>query len=184
MFVPLGHTAVNFDVSVKGTAGIRKRNFGALAVQDPKLHSTLVSVASNYERCSCVLALRQDELLHVVAVDSKGHLVFEEEIPLIDGEEFQLFHHHIRRSLPTIIDNAVDDRRLKDDPYVMGEPHVRFYAAAPIYSANQECCGTLCIVDNEPRSYFTLNEAEYLRDQATVVANLVQSGVHGKSWEK
>eukprot|EP00928_Gymnodinium_smaydae_P067040 TRINITY_DN4997_c0_g1_i3.p1 TRINITY_DN4997_c0_g1~~TRINITY_DN4997_c0_g1_i3.p1 ORF type:complete len:174 (-),score=32.04 TRINITY_DN4997_c0_g1_i3:31-552(-) len=173
MFVPLHNIAASVDVSEKKTSGSGKRDTCGLAAADPKLQDVLVDVASHYGGCSCVLALRRNEHLHVVAVNSQGHLVFEEKIPLIDEEKFQLFHHHIRRSLPTIIYDAADDKRLKDDPCVVGGAQVRFYAAAPVYSSNQECRGTLCIVANEPKSCFTLNEAEYLCVQATAIASLV-----------
>eukprot|EP00928_Gymnodinium_smaydae_P057162 TRINITY_DN4043_c1_g2_i2.p1 TRINITY_DN4043_c1_g2~~TRINITY_DN4043_c1_g2_i2.p1 ORF type:complete len:186 (+),score=26.52 TRINITY_DN4043_c1_g2_i2:74-631(+) len=182
-FVPMRHSAVKLDVSEEGTAGLGNKIFGGLAGVDSRFQDILVSVASHYESCLCVLALRHSESLHVVAVCSKGHRMFEEDIRLIDEEKFQLFHHHIRRSLPTIIYNAADDKRTKSDPCVVGKPHVRFYAAAPILSSNQECYGTLCIVDSEPKSCFALDEADYLCDQATAVASLIQSGAEDKSCE-
>eukprot|EP00928_Gymnodinium_smaydae_P068359 TRINITY_DN51473_c0_g1_i1.p1 TRINITY_DN51473_c0_g1~~TRINITY_DN51473_c0_g1_i1.p1 ORF type:complete len:178 (-),score=22.59 TRINITY_DN51473_c0_g1_i1:205-738(-) len=140
-----------------------------------KLRDILVDVASHYGCSSCALALRKEESLHVVALCSEGHLVFEQEMQLIDEDQFQLFHHHARRSLPTIIDDAAHDARLKHDPCVLGNPHVRFYAAAPIYSLSQECLGTLCIVDKQPNTCFSLKNAEYLCDQASIVASIVQT---------
>eukprot|EP00928_Gymnodinium_smaydae_P000286 TRINITY_DN10107_c0_g1_i1.p1 TRINITY_DN10107_c0_g1~~TRINITY_DN10107_c0_g1_i1.p1 ORF type:complete len:190 (-),score=21.51 TRINITY_DN10107_c0_g1_i1:85-621(-) len=139
-----------------------------------KLAHVLQRVASNYKCSSCVLAFRQKTYMHVIATCRSGHSVIEKDIPLIDEEEFQLFHHHIRRPIPIIIDDAADDHRLKGDPFVVADPHVRFYAAAPIYSASQDCQGTLCIIDDKPKTCFSLKEADFLCGCATAVARILQ----------
>eukprot|EP00928_Gymnodinium_smaydae_P075676 TRINITY_DN58692_c0_g1_i1.p1 TRINITY_DN58692_c0_g1~~TRINITY_DN58692_c0_g1_i1.p1 ORF type:complete len:205 (+),score=28.18 TRINITY_DN58692_c0_g1_i1:58-672(+) len=144
----------------------------ALPDVDSRVRIVLMNVASHYGCGSCVLALRRQSLLHVVAVNSKGQIVFRKDVGLIDQEEFQLYHHHIDRSLPTIIFDAAGDWRLKSDPCVIGIPHVRFYAASPIY-LSQNCLGTLCIIDDMPKVRFDLDEAQYLCDQARLVAGLV-----------
>eukprot|EP00928_Gymnodinium_smaydae_P067044 TRINITY_DN4997_c1_g1_i1.p1 TRINITY_DN4997_c1_g1~~TRINITY_DN4997_c1_g1_i1.p1 ORF type:complete len:173 (-),score=25.97 TRINITY_DN4997_c1_g1_i1:208-726(-) len=143
------------------------------AVAEPKIHDVLADLTTHYDCSACILALRRTTCLQVLALDRERHLAFEEEVPLIDEEQFQLFHHHVRRPLPTIIDDAAQDKRVKNDPHVVGNPHVRFYAAAPIYSSSRECLGTLCIVDKLPRTCFTLNDASYLCDLAALMAKLV-----------
>eukprot|EP00928_Gymnodinium_smaydae_P067102 TRINITY_DN50037_c0_g1_i1.p1 TRINITY_DN50037_c0_g1~~TRINITY_DN50037_c0_g1_i1.p1 ORF type:complete len:184 (-),score=33.50 TRINITY_DN50037_c0_g1_i1:114-665(-) len=147
-------------------------------VGDLELHELLMRVAAYYDSSSCVLALREEARLHVVAVSQAGRIVFEKDTVLIDGEQFQLFHHHLSRPLPIIIDDAASDDRLLSDPCVVDHPHVRFFAAAPICPVNQNRQeghhGTLCIVDNEPKADFTLMEAEYLCEQAGAVARIVQ----------
>eukprot|EP00928_Gymnodinium_smaydae_P057159 TRINITY_DN4043_c0_g1_i1.p1 TRINITY_DN4043_c0_g1~~TRINITY_DN4043_c0_g1_i1.p1 ORF type:complete len:159 (-),score=26.38 TRINITY_DN4043_c0_g1_i1:328-804(-) len=145
-----------------------------LQIADSKLANLLQRVASNYECSSCVLAVRRKTHVHVVATCSNGHRVFEKDIPLVHEETFQLFHHHLRRPVPIIINNAADDLRLKNDPFVVAEPHVRFYAAAPILSSSQGCHGTLCIIDEKPKAGFSLKEAELLCSCATVVAGILQ----------
>eukprot|EP00928_Gymnodinium_smaydae_P001657 TRINITY_DN10598_c0_g3_i1.p1 TRINITY_DN10598_c0_g3~~TRINITY_DN10598_c0_g3_i1.p1 ORF type:complete len:179 (+),score=25.60 TRINITY_DN10598_c0_g3_i1:55-591(+) len=178
MFVPLRQTIGDSDrVSYDATKSGAKVSCVAhrCPVKDPRVHDALVNVALHYGTSACVLALRQREKasLQVVAVNSETVPVFQGEFPLVNEDKFQLFHHHIRRALPTIIYNAAEDKRLMDDPLVVGEPHVRFYAAAPIVSANNEYLGTLCIVDNRPNTSFSLNEADYLCDQAQVLASLL-----------
>ncbi len=56
-----------------------------------------------------------------------------------------------------IIEDALLDVRFHDNPYVTGDPPVRFYAGAPLIVANGECIGTLCVIDRQPR---TLSEQQ------------------------
>ena len=45
----------------------------------------------------------------------------------------------------------------KDNPFVTGEPHMRYYAGAPLITDDGYRIGTLCVVDLKPRK---LNETE------------------------
>ena len=50
-----------------------------------------------------------------------------------------------------IIGDAVDDPRFCDNPYVAGDPHVRFYAGYPIEALDGQRVGALCVYDTQPR---------------------------------
>lgn len=43
------------------------------------------------------------------------------------------------------------DARTKDNPHVTGEPHLRFYAGAPLIAAEGVAIGTVCVVDTVAR---------------------------------
>lgn len=56
-----------------------------------------------------------------------------------------------------IINDATKDARFVDNPLTTGDPHVIFYAGAPLNSSEGFPLGTLCVIDNKPN---TLNEKQ------------------------
>ena len=55
------------------------------------------------------------------------------------------------------------DERFGDNPLVTGKPFIRFYAGQPVYSNKVFALGTLCLIDDTPRS-FSAAEAKALKD--------------------
>ena len=53
---------------------------------------------------------------------------------------------------PTVTTDARSDRRFADNPFVTGEPYVRFYAAVPLLDRAGYALGALCVLDTEPRT--------------------------------
>lgn len=51
-----------------------------------------------------------------------------------------------------VIPDAREDARFADNPVVTGEPHVIFYAGAPIAEPSGHVIGTLCVIDHHPRT--------------------------------
>jgi GAF domain-containing protein len=50
-----------------------------------------------------------------------------------------------------VVEDARTDARFAANPLVAGEPHVRFYAGAPLQSPCGRRVGTLCLFDTQPR---------------------------------
>lgn len=59
--------------------------------------------------------------------------------------------HAIQQSDLFIIPDTLEDARFRENPLVVGEPRIRFYAGAPLINEDGFALGTLCVVDREPR---------------------------------
>ncbi|MBC7662502.1 MAG: GAF domain-containing protein, partial [Caulobacter sp.] len=59
--------------------------------------------------------------------------------------------HAIRDDALFEVPDATSDPRFRDNPFVTGEPDVRFYAGAPIVMPGGERIGTVCVIDRAPR---------------------------------
>lgn len=71
----------------------------------------------------------------------------------------------IRQPGTLIVEDAALDDRFAANPFVIGDPHLRFYAGHPLQAPGGEQVGTLCIIDTEPRR-LSEREAALLRDLA------------------
>jgi PAS domain S-box-containing protein len=65
--------------------------------------------------------------------------------------EFAFCDHAIRGTTPFEVPDATQDRRFADNPLVLGDPGIRFYAGVPIVMPGGERIGTVCVIDRAPR---------------------------------
>jgi len=65
--------------------------------------------------------------------------------------------HAIQQQDVFIVPDTRNDARFRDNPMVVGEPHIRFYAGAPLINEEGFALGTLCVIDRQPRE---LDEAQ------------------------
>lgn len=74
--------------------------------------------------------------------------------------------HAIQNDDVMIVEDAHADARFAENPLVTGDPHIRFYAGAPLTVAQNVRLGTLCVIDRKPRQLTAaqLKALEVLRD--------------------
>jgi GAF domain-containing protein len=76
--------------------------------------------------------------------------------------------HAILGEKTFVVENTLKDERFSDNPLVTGPPDIRFYAGSPLRSVGGFKLGTLCIIDNEPRS-FSADDVDLLDSFAEMV---------------
>ncbi|MCA9592370.1 MAG: GAF domain-containing protein [Myxococcales bacterium] len=60
--------------------------------------------------------------------------------------------HAVEDDGPLVVSDATADPRFANNPLVLADPNIRFYAGVPLRSPEGHGLGTLCIVDSQPRS--------------------------------
>ena len=78
--------------------------------------------------------------------------------------------HAIHSDDVFVVPDAAADPRFADNALVTGAPHIRFYAGAPLLTPEGLALGTLCIIDQRPRS-LNKRQRAILRDLAALVVD-------------
>ncbi len=86
--------------------------------------------------------------------------------------------HAIAQPQILVVEDAHQDERFHDNPLVTGDPHVRFYAGAPLQLPGGEIVGTLCMIDHKPRTLDAMDLAILGSLRELVVSELIAQSPH------
>ncbi len=75
--------------------------------------------------------------------------------------------------------DAFEDARFRDNPFVTGDPNIRFYAGAPLVTPDGQNIGTLCVIDRTPHR-LTPEQREMLTVLSRQVVRLLELRVAGR----
>ena len=91
-------------------------------------------------------------------------------LPVRETPREQAFCAHALQSESLlVVGDARQDHRFAANPLVTGDPHIRFYAGAPLRTADGLTLGTICVIDDQPRHALSPEEEETLRDLSAMV---------------
>jgi GAF domain-containing protein len=92
-------------------------------------------------------------------------------------EESLCYHACEEESAVLVINDALADNKYKNIPSVIGEPHVRFYAGAPLITPDGFKIGALCVIDQKPNQINTEQE-KALQSLAKQVVSQMELRLH------
>lgn len=82
-------------------------------------------------------------------------------------------HHTVARGEWFEVEDAYRHPQFQHNPLVTTEPHIRFYAGAPVRLADGAVVGSLCVIDRQPRR-LDAQQREVLGQLATAAAQALQ----------
>ncbi len=71
------------------------------------------------------------------------------------------------------VEDAALDPRFHDSPLVIGDPHIKFYAGAPIVTDDGFTLGTVCVIDRQARRLY-VSQRQSLRSLSNLVVTLLE----------
>jgi len=87
--------------------------------------------------------------------------------------EYAFCGHVINQADPFIISDSRKDERFFDNPLVVENPHVIFYAGVPLVDSKGFSLGTLCVIDNKPHE-ISENQIQALKALSNQVIRLFE----------
>ncbi|MCG8494178.1 MAG: response regulator [Sneathiellales bacterium] len=131
------------------------------------------SAEDAFDRVTRIVAKTIDVPISLVSLVDRERQWFKSRHGLDASEtprEVAFCAHVILGKEVFVVEDSFEDERFFDNPLATDAPNVRFYAGAPLVTAEGYGLGTLCAIDTQPR---TLSEdhARLLQDLASLVVD-------------
>lgn len=127
-----------------------------------------------FDRLTRLAAQQFDVPITLISLIDPARQWFKSKVGLEVDEtprEFSFCQFAIMDDQVMQVPDATLDPRFAQNPLVTGEPHIRFYAGAPLVTEKGFRLGTLCMIDSRPRQPLDEVQQARLRDFAELVIN-------------
>jgi excisionase family DNA binding protein len=131
---------------------------------------------SVFDRLTWLASQVTDSPMALISLLTSQRQWFKSRIGIAAAEtprDWAFCSHAILQNGLFVVEDAAADPRFRDNPLVVGEPHIRFYAAFPLLDGEHNRLGTLCVLDHEPRKLRD-REARSLRELAALASEEIQ----------
>lgn len=68
-----------------------------------------------------------------------------------DPRDVSFCAHTVVDKEQLVVPDATQDARFEENPLVLGDPNIRFYAGSPLVMGDGHVVGTICVIDRVPR---------------------------------
>jgi PAS domain S-box-containing protein len=122
-------------------------------------------------------------LISLIDVDRQWSKARLGLVPTEISRNISFCAHAILQADVFVVFDAAQDKRFHDNPMVIREPFVRFYAGAPLETPDGSRIGTLCVMDYSPRQ---LNQEQIraLQSLSRQVINRLELGIKSESMRR
>ena len=120
------------------------RDYGVLDSAPEEIFDEITNLAAAI--CEAPMAL-------ITFVD-KNRVWFKSKVGVSTGEssrDVSFCSHAILQKDVFVVPDAARDARFKDNPLVLKNPRIRFYAGAPLVAPNGHVLGMMCVLARKPR---------------------------------
>jgi GAF domain-containing protein len=87
------------------------------------------------------------------------------------AREHSFCSHVVARGEVFVVPDATQDSRFAANPLVLGAPHIRFYAGAPLRGSSGHNLGAVCVISDQARGDFSPDDCKKLSILASIVGN-------------
>lgn len=143
-------------------------SFGILDSEDEEDFTQLVELAANITNCQmAAISFIDKDRQWLKAIKNIGTKQTSREVAFC--------RYTIQQDGIMLVPDAKKDPRFQDNPLVNGEPHIHFYAGAPIRSSSGHKLGTVCVLDsisNRNLNKFQLDALHTIANQVSRLMDL------------
>lgn len=131
---------------------------------------------ADFDAITTLLSAICDTPVALISLVDKERQWFKSRVGLDAAEthrDLAFCAHAILQRDVLMVPDATLDQRFADNPLVLEDPKIRFYAGAPLITPDNHAIGTLCAIDMRPRT-LSPNQLLALKTLSLHVVNLLE----------